>query len=97
MEAQYLAEAEPDADLEEIPSLSEQQKADIGRTTSECETRLGELKNLIQRTLWANFGEEELTMAVKAAEKKVEPVISFEPSGEWRGLGLHVLVCREPG
>lgn len=43
--------------------------------------RLNKLKELIQKTLWANFGEEELTMAVKAVEKKVESVASFGPGG----------------
>lgn len=81
VEAQYLAEAELEADPEEVPGLSEQQKADIGKTASECEMKLRELKDLIQKTLWANFGEEELTMAVKAAEEKVESVTSFEPGG----------------
>ncbi|KAJ8278530.1 hypothetical protein GJAV_G00088610 [Gymnothorax javanicus] len=81
VEAQYLAEAELDADPGEVPRLSEQQKADIGKTASECEMKLKELKDLIQKTLWANFGEEELMMAVKAAEEKVKSVISFELGG----------------
>lgn len=81
VEAQCLAEAEQDADPEVGPRLAEQQKADIGKTASECEMKLKELKDLIQKTLWANFGEEEVTMAVKAAEEKVESVTSFEPGG----------------
>lgn len=58
-----------------------QQKTDIEKTASECETKLKKVKDLIQKTLWSNFGEEELTMAVKAAEDKVECVASFELSG----------------
>lgn len=81
VEAQYLVEAKLDTDSEEVPRLNEQQKADIEKTTSECETRLNELKELIQKTLWANFGEEELSMAVKVAEEKVECVVSFGPDG----------------
>ncbi|XP_051232860.1 uncharacterized protein LOC127350364 [Dicentrarchus labrax] len=81
VEAQYLAEAELDADPEVVLGLSEQQKANIGKTASECEMKLKELKDLIQKTLWDNFGEEELMMVVKAAEEKVESVTSFEPGG----------------
>lgn len=64
VEAQYLAEVELNADA---PLLNEQQKADIEKTASECEMKLNELRDLIQKTLWTNFGEE-LIMAVKAAE-----------------------------
>lgn len=81
VEAQYRVEAELDTDSEGVPRLNEQQKADIGKTASECEMRLNELKELIQKTPWANFGEEELTMAVKAAEEEVESVVSFGPGG----------------
>lgn len=34
-EVHYLTEAELDADSEEVPRLTEQQKADIGRTASQ--------------------------------------------------------------
>lgn len=81
VEAQYLAEAKLDADLENVSGLSEQQKADVGKTASECDMKLKELKDLIQKTIWANFGEDELTMAVKSAEDKVESVTSFKPGG----------------
>ncbi|XP_049606772.1 uncharacterized protein [Syngnathus scovelli] len=81
VETQYLAEMELEEDPDEVPSLSEQQKADIVKTADGCEMKLKELKDLIQRTLWANFGEEEVTMAVEAAEKKVKTVMSLEPDG----------------
>ncbi|RXN30024.1 gag-pol fusion poly [Labeo rohita] len=78
VEAQYVAEAKLDADGS---VLSEQQKAEIEKTASECEMKLKELKDLIQETLWTNFGEEELSMAVKAAEDEIECVSSIVPSG----------------
>lgn len=74
----YLAGAGLDADSVAVPALSEQQKADIKKTASECESKL---KDLIQETLWANFREEELTMAVKAAEEEAETVASLKSSG----------------
>ena len=79
LEAQYLAEAELDADSDEVLRLSEQQKADIGKAAGKCEVKLKEMKDLIQKTLWA-FRDEELMTAVKTAEEK-EGVISFEPGG----------------
>lgn len=60
---------------------SEQQKADIKKTASECELKLKEQKDLTQKTLWANFGEEELTMTVKAVEEEAETVASLQSSG----------------
>ncbi|XP_038145790.1 uncharacterized protein LOC119786474 [Cyprinodon tularosa] len=81
VEAQYLVDRDLQEDSEEDSKLNEQQRADIDKTASECEMKLKELKNLIQKTLWENFGEEELTMAVKAAEEKVESVMSFDSGG----------------
>ncbi len=78
VEAQYLAEVELDAD---VPVLNEQQKADIEKTASEREMKLKELRDLIQKTLWTSFGEEELILAVKYAEDEAERVPSIEPSG----------------
>jgi len=86
MEANDDVEAKLDTDSEEVPWLNEQQKAEIGKTTSECEIKLNELKELIQKTLWADFGEEELTMAVKVAEEKAERVASFGPGGNKEGF-----------
>lgn len=43
--------------------------------------KLKKVKDLIQKTLWSNFGEEKLTMAVKAVEDKLESLASFELSG----------------
>lgn len=81
VEAQYFADAEVDADSDAVPVLSKQEKADVGRTASECEMKLKEMQDLIQKALWANFGEEELTMVVKATEEKVENALSSELSG----------------
>lgn len=71
VEAQYLAEVELDAD---VPVLNQQQNADIEKTASECEMKLKEQRDLIQKTLWTSFGEEELIMVVKAAEDEAECV-----------------------
>ncbi|KAI7792395.1 gag-pol fusion polyprotein [Triplophysa rosa] len=78
VEAQYIAEVKLDAD---VSVLSDQQKADIEKTASECEVKLKAVKDLIQETLWASFGEEDLIMAVKAVEDEVQCVASIKPSG----------------
>lgn len=54
VEAQYIAEVNLDAD---VSMLSDQQKADIGKTASECVLKLTGLKDVIQETLWASFGD----------------------------------------
>lgn len=76
--AQYIAENKVELDK---GMLSEQQKADLDKTATECEAKLNELRDLIQKTLWDNFGEEELTMAVKAVEMEAECLSSITPSG----------------
>ncbi len=68
---------EENSDAEE---LSEQQKSDLVKTANECERKLQELKDLIQRTLWANFGEYELTQAMTTAESQAENVGAVDPS-----------------
>ncbi|XP_056127200.1 uncharacterized protein LOC130104596 [Rhinichthys klamathensis goyatoka] len=68
---------EENSDAEE---LSEQQKKDLVKTANECEKKLQELKDLIQKTLWANFGEYELTQAITTAESQVENVGAVDPS-----------------
>lgn len=62
-------------------TVSKSSQADIKKTASEYELKLKELKDLIQKTLCANFGEEELTTAVKAVEEEAETVASLKSSG----------------
>ncbi|XP_028331737.1 uncharacterized protein LOC114481263 [Gouania willdenowi] len=77
VEAQYMAENESERNEE---ALDEAQKADLEKTATECEKKLKELKDLIQSTLWANYGEDELTLAVQTAETEAERVMTIEPS-----------------
>lgn len=71
IEAQYI---------EENGSLNQEQKADIEKTASECQEKLDELKDIILKTLWANYGDEEVNLAVEAAETAAERVASIAPS-----------------
>lgn len=74
VEGQYIEEG---SDGEE---LSEQQKRDLVKTANECEKKLQEIKDLIQKTLWASFGEYELTQSITTAESQAENVGAVDPS-----------------
>lgn len=82
LEAAYMSvcEAELDADAESAPELTEQQKTDLERTAKECEQKLKEVKGLIQQTLWANFGERNLSLALRIAEGECKLVSSAKPN-----------------
>lgn len=72
VEDQYSQESEGGA-------LSDQQRADLDKVSTECESKLTELKELIIKTLWVKYGEEELSLAVEAAELEVERVEAVSP------------------
>lgn len=50
------------------------------KSATECEKKLEELKDLIQNTLWANYGEDEMTLAVQTAETEADRVMTIEVS-----------------
>lgn len=45
---------------------------DIKRTGEECEGKLEEVEGIIQKVLWNNFGNSELSLAMISAEKECE-------------------------
>lgn len=69
VKAQHMAENEAERNEE---TLNDAQKADLEKSATECETRLEELKVLIQSTLWANYREDELMLAVQTAETEAD-------------------------
>lgn len=75
VEDQYAVESQ-----QEGGALTDQQRADLEKASSECEEKLTEHKGLIVKTLWAKYGEEELSLAVEAAESEVERVGAIAPS-----------------
>nr|XP_055028591.1 uncharacterized protein LOC129417788 [Misgurnus anguillicaudatus] len=50
-------------------SLNEQQEADIDRSVKEGETKLAEIRTIVQTNLWSRYGESELLVAISEAEK----------------------------
>lgn len=73
VEDQYKQESEGAA-------LSDQQRADLDKVSDESESKLTELKDLIVKTLWVKYGEDELSLAVEAAELEVKRVEAVSPS-----------------
>jgi len=54
---------------DEEASLDEQQEADIDRSVNEGETKLREIKELVQTNLWSRYGKSELLDGILEAEK----------------------------
>ena len=68
LEAKLLADIEAGLEAGEEAMLSEQQKADLTKTSSDCETKLKTIKNLVQDTLWSSHGALEVLTALQVAE-----------------------------
>lgn len=75
VEDQYAVESELEGG-----ALTDQQREDLEKASTECEKKLMELKDLIVKTLWEKYGEEELSLAVEAAQLEVERVGAIAPS-----------------
>lgn len=78
-----VAELEAERDADKSAVLTEQQKADLERTASECELKLKEMKGLLQETLWAKYGDLELSTALQVAEAESERVAAVVPDGNY--------------
>lgn len=61
--AAYMADAE---------ELSDPQRADIEKSEKECVQKTKEVKLLIRETLWATYGEQELSLALQVADTTLE-------------------------
>lgn len=44
--------------------------ANVRKTAGDCELKLGDVEDVVQKVLWQNFGCFELSLAVEAAEKE---------------------------
>ncbi|KAI3364096.1 hypothetical protein L3Q82_010928 [Scortum barcoo] len=75
VEAAYMAECKA-ATAEDLSDL---QRADIEETEKECEQKIKEVKLLICETLWATYGEKELSLALQVAEAECENVSPNQP------------------
>jgi len=85
MEAGFIADWEEELDTEEECVLTGQQIANLEKTTNECELKLKEVKDLIQKALWSNFGDAELSIALKAADVEWDRISAIKPSGNQEG------------
>lgn len=65
----YRIGLEADMTEDEEPGLNEQQEADIDRSVNEGETKLAEIRDIVQTNLWSRYGRSELLVAILEAEK----------------------------
>ena len=68
-ETGLLAEIEAEGEGAE---LGKQQQADLEKTLEDCDTRLEEVRRIVQSNLWFRYGEDELKSAIKEAEAACE-------------------------
>ncbi len=67
------------ADGEEA-ELDKQQEADLEKTINGCETRLGEVRRIVQTNLSSRYGENLMKTAIQEAEKVCEDVAAIPVS-----------------
>lgn len=60
---------------------TEQQKLDPTKTADECELWLKEARELIQKTLWSNFGHAEVSTTLQVAEFECDRAAEIKPDG----------------
>ena len=74
LEAEKVMEANEEVEIfADESELEVTAKADINaevkRTTEDCEQKLEEVEDVVQKVLWQSFGCSELALALEAAEK----------------------------
>ncbi|KAK5862062.1 hypothetical protein PBY51_017494 [Eleginops maclovinus] len=75
LEADRVMEANEEVEIswtEEEAQAKEDVSADIKKTSDECEEKLEEVEQAVQRVLWGSFGNPELSLALGAAERECE-------------------------
>lgn len=81
LEAKFIADQEGALGPGKVVALTEQQKAELTKTSKDCELRLKEVKDAIQMALWSNFGDTEFSTAIRAAERESQRVGDVQLSG----------------
>ncbi len=76
-----FTELEANTKSDEKVELEMQQAADIEKTVGDCETKLEEVRKIVQFNLWQRYGQEELTVAVQEAEKACHHSASIPVAG----------------
>ncbi len=76
-----FTELEANTKSDEKVELEMQQAADIEKTVGDCETKLEEVRKIVQFNLWQRYGQEELTVAVQEAEKACDHSASIPVAG----------------
>uniref|UniRef100_A0A1A8UKK0 Golgi autoantigen, golgin subfamily a, 3 n=1 Tax=Nothobranchius furzeri TaxID=105023 RepID=A0A1A8UKK0_NOTFU len=75
----YKAGLLADLEAEDGEELGKQQEADLVKTENDCQTKLDEVRALIQDKLWSSYGLELIT-AIREAEKACEEAMAMPVS-----------------
>nr|XP_054591718.1 uncharacterized protein LOC129156104 [Nothobranchius furzeri] len=75
----YKAGLLADLEAEDGEELGKQQEADLVKTENDCQTKLDEVRALIQDKLWLSYGLELIT-AIREAEKSCEEAMAMPVS-----------------
>lgn len=76
-----LADVEANTADGEEAELDKQQEADLEKTINDCETRLDEVRRIVQTNLWSRYGQDELRAAIREAERACDDVAATPASG----------------
>ncbi|XP_054861306.1 uncharacterized protein LOC129347620 [Amphiprion ocellaris] len=77
----------------EEADLDEQQEADIDRSVKEGETKLAEIRDIVQTNLWSRYGKSELDVAILEAEKAADRAAGVTvESSNLEGYGVHLIL-----
>nr|AAD26627.1 unknown [Takifugu rubripes] len=90
LQAGIIADQEAEEDSGEEAVLDEQVRTDLEKTTSDCKRRLAEGRNLIQQSLWSNFAQADLSIAVRTTETVYDHAQTMRPE-DGPGVYDHVI------
>lgn len=77
-------------------SLDETQEADIDRSVKEGETKLAEIRDIVQTNLWSMYGKSELDAVIQEAEKAHDRTINVPvESANLEGYKVHLAVLEK--
>ena len=81
---------------DEEANLDEKQEEDIERTEREAETKLKEIKDIVQTNLWSRYGKNDLETAIFEAEKANDKAETLPvESANLEGFEVHLTHLNE--
>ena len=81
---------------DEEAGLDGQQEADINRSVNEGETKLAEIRDIVQTNLWSRYGRSELLVAILEAEKNNDKAAEVPvESANLEGYEVHLTLLEK--